>query len=128
MTGGLTDAEWVGLSLVLLGIVLLVALFVRRHVRVLAATDIPGSVIAGFLLLFLGPQVLGHWTGSDGLVPQELVDTLSRLPGLMINIVFACVMIAKVLPSVRDVWRESAPHVILGSIFSFGSSPSRLLR
>lgn len=116
----ISAAERVGLSLVYLGIVLLASLYVRRRVPGLAATHIPGSVIAGFLLLLLGPQVLGAWVGGDGLVPQEFVDVLSQLPGLMINVVFGGIMIGKSLPSIRDIWTESAPHVILGSVFSFG--------
>ncbi len=120
MVGEFSDSEWVGLSLVLLGIVLLAALFIRARVPGLAATHVPGSVIAGFLLLLVGPQALGSWTGSNGLVPQQVVDILSRLPGLMINIVFAGIMIGKKLPSIRDIWTESAPHVILGSVYSFG--------
>jgi ESS family glutamate:Na+ symporter len=53
-------------------------------------------------------------------VPQNVVDVLSPLPGLLINVVFAGVMIGKALPDVRAIWTESAPHVILGSVFSFG--------
>jgi ESS family glutamate:Na+ symporter len=116
----ITSAEWVGVSLVCLGIVLMASMYIRRHVPGLAATHLPASVIAGFLLLVIGPQVLGRWTGGDGLVPQAVVDVLSTLPGLLINVVFAGIMIGKRLPDVRSIWTESAPHVILGSVFSFG--------
>lgn len=120
MLATFTSAEWVGLSFVLLGIVLMASIYVRRHVPGLAASHIPASVIAGFLLLGLGPQVLGTWTGGDGLVPQDIVDVLSTLPGLLINVVFGGIMIGKALPGARALWTESAPHVILGSAFSFG--------
>ncbi len=120
MFGEFNDAQWVGISLVYLGIVLIAALYVRRHVRFLARVHIPGSVIAGFLLLLLGPQVLGQTLGDHDVVPQQVMDVLSRLPGLLINVVFAGIMIGKVLPSPRRLWDEAAPHVILGSVFSFG--------
>lgn len=54
------------------------------------------------------------------LVPAQAVDVMSRLPGLMINVVFAGIMIGKALPSVKQIWNDAAPHVILGSVFSFG--------
>lgn len=120
MLAAITSAEWVGLSLIVLGIVLMASMYVRRHVPGLAASHVPASVVAGFLLLLIGPQVLGSWTGGDGLVPQEIVDVLSTLPGLMINVVFGGIMIGKALPGARSLWTESAPHVILGSAFSFG--------
>ncbi|WP_348789956.1 sodium:glutamate symporter [Leifsonia sp. NPDC080035] len=120
MFGEFSDTQWVALSFVLLGIALLVATLVRRYVPPLHRLYIPASVIAGFLILILGPQILGALTGTDGLIPRAAVDVLSRLPGLMINIVFAGVMLGKRLPSVKSFWGESAPHFILGSVFSFG--------
>ena len=120
MFAGYTDAQWAGIAFVLLGIALMLAVVLRRFVPFLAALYIPASVIAGFLILLLGPQVLGAITGGWSLVPPEAASVMARLPGLMINIVFAGIMIGKSLPSVRQIWTESAPHVILGSVFSFG--------
>ena len=120
MFGEYSDAQWIALAFVFLGITLILAIAVRRYVGILERLYIPASVIAGFLILLLGPQVLGALTGAWSLFPDRVVDVLVRLPGLMINIVFAGIMIGKSLPSVRTIWRESAPHVILGSVFSFG--------
>lgn len=118
--GDYTDVQWVALGFVYLGIALIVALLIRRYVPVLARLYLPASVIAGFFLLLAGPQVLGAITGGWSLIPAEALDVMARLPGLMINIVFAAIMIGKSLPKVRQIWTESAPHVILGSVFSFG--------
>jgi ESS family glutamate:Na+ symporter len=116
----LTDAQWVAFSFVFLGIALVCGMLVRRAVRWLATFFIPASVVAGFLLLLAGPQVLGELTGGWSLVPEQVVPVLSALPGLLINVVFGGIMIGKRLPSVRRIWDEAAPHVILGSVFSFG--------
>lgn len=120
MFGGYTDAQWAGIAFVLLGIALLAAVLLRRVVPILARLYLPASVIAGFLILLLGPQVLGEFTSGWSLIPVETAEVMARLPGLMINVVFAGIMIGKRLPSVRQIWDESAPHVILGSVFSFG--------
>ena len=118
MFGEYTDAQWAGLGLVYLGIALVAALVIRRFIPLLARLYLPASVIAGFLVLLLGPQVLGL-TGFS-LIPAQAVDVMSRLPGLLINVVFAGIMIGKALPSVKQIWNDAAPHVILGSVFSFG--------
>ncbi len=119
MFGEFTDAQWVGLGLIYVGIALIVALIVRRLVPVLAKLYIPACVIAGFLILLLGPQVLGALAGWSPIAGSALA-VIERLPGLLINVVFGGIMIGKSLPAVKQIWRESAPHVILGSVFSFG--------
>lgn len=120
MFGEYTDVQWAALGFVYLGLALIIAMAIRRAVPVLARLYLPASVIAGFFLLLTGPQVMGAATGGWSLVPGEALDVMARLPGIMINIVFAAIMIGKSLPKLKDIWRESAPHVILGSIFSFG--------
>lgn len=54
MFGEYSDAQWVGLGLVYLGIALVLAAVVRREVPILARLYLPASVIAGFLILLLG--------------------------------------------------------------------------
>ncbi len=120
MFGEYTDVQWVALGFVYLGMALIVAMVIRRFVPILAKMYLPASVIAGFFLLLAGPQILGAITGGWSLIPQEALAVMSRLPGLMINVVFAAIMIGKSLPRVRRIWTDSAPHVILGSAFSFG--------
>lgn len=120
MFGEYTDVQWVALGFVYLGMALVVAMVIRRYVPVLGRMYLPASVIAGFFMLLAGPQVLGAVTGGWSLIPAEALDVMARLPGLMINVVFAAIMIGKSLPKVKQIWVESAPHVILGSAFSFG--------
>ena len=95
MSESFTDAQWVGFSFVLLGMALICAMLVRRWVPWLAAVYIPTSVIAGFLILLAGPQVLGKLTDGWCLIPARTVPVLSALPGLLITIVFGGIMIGK---------------------------------
>lgn len=120
MLESLTDPQWVAFSFLLLGMALLAGVFVRRVVPWLASVYIPTSVIAGFLILLAGPQLLGALTNGWSLVPGQVVEVLSTLPGLMINIVFGGILVGKTLPSMRAIWGHAAPHAILGSVFSFG--------
>lgn len=120
MSFDLSDAQWAGFSIVVLGIVLLLATVVRRYVPLFASLFIPTSVIAGFVILLIGPQILGVWTDTDGAIPGEVLAIWATLPGLLINVVFAAVMLGKKLPKPAQIWRASAPHVIFGSALSFG--------
>jgi len=115
-----TDAQVVGLALVVLALIIFVSWLVRRRVAVLQRLYIPTAVIGGFAMLILGPQVLGALTSSRGLFPVEIIDVWRTLPGLLINVVFGAIMIGKRLPKVGALWDLSAPHFILGSTFSFG--------
>ena len=51
--------EQVGLSLLVLGLVLLVGKVVRIRSRVAQKLFLPTSIIAGLLALLVGPEVLG---------------------------------------------------------------------
>jgi glutamate:Na+ symporter, ESS family len=116
----LTEAQWVGFSFVLLGMALICGMLVRKAVPWLAAVYIPTSVLAGFLILLAGPQVLGKVTNGWSLIPAETVPVLSALPGVLINVVFGGILVGKTLPSFRRIWDDAAPHAILGGVFSFG--------
>jgi len=110
----------VGFSFVLVGMALICGMLVRRLVPWLAAVYVPASILAGFLILLAGPQVLGKVANGWSLIPAQTIPVLSALPGLLINIVFGGIMVGKTLPSMRRIWNDAAPHAILGGVFSFG--------
>lgn len=110
----------VGLSLVFLGLLLGISSLIRHNVRTLQRLHVPAAVIGGFVTLLAGPQVLGHLTGGEGIFPAGVLDFWAVLPGLLINVVFAALLIGKPLPSIRVLWDASAPHVISGMLYSFG--------
>lgn len=120
MIGRLTDAQTVGLALVILGALFVVGWWVRSRVPALRTLFIPASIIAGFLVLLLGPQVLGRLTGTQGLFPAEVLETWRSLPGLLINVVFGAIMIGKTLPRPRQLWQAAAPHALFGTFLSLG--------
>lgn len=120
MFDAFTEAQWVGFSFLFLGMALICGMLVRHIVPWFAAVYIPTSVLAGFLILLTGPQVLGAVGNGMTLVPAQVIAVLATLPGLLINVVFGGILIGKTLPSTRRIWQHAAPHVILGSVFSFG--------
>lgn len=115
----LTDAQTVGLATAILGTMFLAGWFVRQ-LRFLSALYIPAAIVAGFLTLLLGPQVLGRLTGTNGLFPSAVEDVWRVMPGLMINVVFGAIMIGKTLPGPRQLWKAAAPHALFGTFLSLG--------
>ncbi|KUI30367.1 sodium:glutamate symporter [Mycobacterium sp. IS-1742] len=116
----LTDPQTVGLAMVVLGIMFAVGWLVRARITFLRALFIPSSVIAGFLVLLLGPQVLGKLTGTNGLFPEAVIQVWRVLPGLLINVVFGAIMIGKTLPKPKQLWHSAAPHALFGTFLSLG--------
>ncbi|WP_350342449.1 sodium/glutamate symporter [Proteinivorax tanatarense] len=117
----------IGFSLLLLGLLLVIGKLIRIKTPILQNLFLPSSLIAGFLALILGPEVLGHFDLSRislwfeaGLFPEYSLTTWSALPSLMINIVFAALFLGQALPSLNKVWKLAGPQVVLGYIISFG--------
>src|SRR5699024_1903945 len=63
-----------------LGILLLVGIIVRIKFKVFKRFVIPASLIAGFIGLILGPDVLGF-------LPVEMVQTWAGYSGILISVV-----------------------------------------
>src|SRR5690625_3619247 len=99
----------VALAILLLGVLALIGIAVRAYSRTTQKLFLPVSLIAGFIALIVGPQVLGRlggWLGWDGLTEGGLfgADVLavwSELPGLLISVVFAALFLGRDRKSTR---------------------------
>ena len=80
ITGGTLDALIVYVSI--LGILLLVASWLRLKIPILKKYHIPAALIAGLIGLILGPHFIG-------LVPKHITSCWSALSGRLIVFVFA---------------------------------------
>ncbi|KAB2332387.1 sodium/glutamate symporter [Bacillus mesophilum] len=114
-----------GFALVLLAILLVLAMWVRLKISILQKLFLPASLIGGFLALLLGPEVLGRLVSNlgfsrleSGLFTEEIVEVWADLPGLLINVVFACLFIGVSLPKPKRIWKIGGPHTALGYTIS----------
>lgn len=121
--------EGVFLALVIAGLLLLAGKVVRDRVRLFRSLFIPSSVIAGCFALLLGPQVLGvvirRIAGSDhllanGVIPAEVLEVWSSMPGILISVVFASLFLGKRIPGIRDIWLKAGPQVAFGQAVAWG--------
>lgn len=117
-------------AFVLLGLLVLVARFVKYHVRLFQTLYLPESIIAGAIALLLGPAVLGAIATSlgvdseaylaGGIFPESIRTVWSQCPGVFINIVFAALFLGEYIPNPRDIWRKASPQVAFGQTIAWG--------
>ncbi|CCV66487.1 Sodium/glutamate symporter [Paracholeplasma brassicae] len=112
----------IGLSILVLAIALLIAKIIRINFKIFSKFFLPSSVIAGFLLLMIGPEVLGKFLDKSpyGLLTVEMLTVFKSLPGLLITIIFASLFIGKKLPKVKDIWKTAGPQVAFGQTLAWG--------
>src|SRR5262245_40061002 len=116
----LRSAEDVGLSLVILMLMFACAALIRGRARPLRALFIPTAVIGGFLILVLGPEGLGRLIGGTGVFSAQTFAVWKALPGLLVNVMCATLLLGERLPSLKTIWSISGTHVIMAGIMSAG--------
>lgn len=99
------------LSFGLLCLLLGVGYAVRRRVVLLQRLYLPASVIAGLIGLAVFQTVP---------VPDTVLKSWSQLPGLLINVVFACLFLGVEVPRLSRVWRSASRQLAYGQIVAWG--------
>jgi len=97
------------------GLCVLLALgkLLRVNVRFFQRLYLPSSVIGGLLgLLIL--QTCGQW------ISPEWTAGWTKLPGLLINVVFAALFLGVTVPKLSTVWKKAGPQLAYGQIVAWG--------
>jgi glutamate:Na+ symporter, ESS family len=113
MAFSLGDVFWAG---IILAVLLLVSRMIRQNTSVFRRIFLPSSIIAGALALLLGPEVLGARTPF----PDTMVAVWAAMPGILINVVFAALLMGKRLPTLRQIWHYAGPQVCFGQTMAWG--------
>jgi ESS family glutamate:Na+ symporter len=114
------SANDIGLAFITLSLVFLGAALIRRWTSFLRRLFIPTALIGGFLALALGPEGVGRLTDSHGAFSPEIFGVWEVLPGLLINVMCASLLLGERLPHVSKIWDASSPHVIMAGVMSSG--------
>lgn len=123
-------------TFIFIGLALLAGKGLRSLIPVLKKLFLPSSVLGGILILLAGPQVLGilfrgvlapDHTLSQGLIPGEVLQVLGGLPGLLISVVFAALLMGKPIPHIREIWRRAGAQIVFGQSLAWGQYVSGLL-
>ncbi|ABS62399.1 sodium/glutamate symporter [Parvibaculum lavamentivorans DS-1] len=114
-----TSFATISSALAIIWVMLIVSKYLRWRLAVLARLFIPGSVVAGFILMFAGPEVAGAMSGVE-LVPEDVLDVWRQLPALLINVVFAGLFLGKIIPGPRQIWHRAGPVIAYGQAIAWG--------
>ena len=123
------SADQIGFSLLMLAVLLYAGKWVRMNWRPAQQLFLPASILAGGIGLILGPGVLGavmRLIGGDdapmaqGAIPESMLDIWSELPGLLINVVFATLLLGVPLPKWKRVWSLAGPQLAFGVTLGAG--------
>ncbi|GEL08653.1 sodium/glutamate symporter [Salisediminibacterium halotolerans] len=121
--------DQIGFAFIILGFFLIIGKWIRVFSPLLQQLFLPSSIIAGLLALLAGPEVLGAIAETvfsadhalaEGLIPPNVIEVWSALPGLLISIVFASLFLGTTLPSLKKVWFTGGPQVAMGQMVSWG--------
>lgn len=80
---------------------------------------LPTSLLAGLLLLLLGPSIAGNYFPQWQL-PVQYYDAWAVLPKYMIVLVFAGLFLGKPFLSFRKMWRLAGPQAAFGQTIAWG--------
>ncbi|MDP8218375.1 MAG: sodium/glutamate symporter [Candidatus Theseobacter exili] len=94
-------------------VVLIAGVFLRLKVSLFRRYFIPASVIGGILGLII-IQLPGDF------VPYSCIAGWNKLPGILINIVFASLFLGVRLPSIKKIWGIAGPQVVYGQMVAWG--------
>ena len=89
---------------------------IKRLFPLLKRYYIPSALLAGTLGLILIAAPI-TWLN---LIPESVIETWSGWPGLLINVVFACLFLGKRILSARETWRLAGPQVVFGQTLAWG--------
>ena len=101
------------MSLCAICVLLVTGIVIRSCFPVFQRFFIPSSVIAGFAGLIV-INTLGH------LLSPEWFATFGKLPGFLINIVFAGLFLGTAPTSLKKIWHLAAPQFCFGQIIAWG--------
>lgn len=101
------------------GVIALAAQVVRSFFPILREYHIPISFVGGLIALILGNQVSGHFF-NFAIIDAEISEAWSEMTLPLVNIIFACLFLGRVLPSLRKGLSMAAPQAAFGQTLAWG--------
>lgn len=99
-------------AVTVLGLLILAGVVLRLLIAPLRRLFIPAALVGGILGAALGPY-------GAGLFPDTMVTTWAGLPGVLITVVFAPMLIGVRIPSLKKSYGLVAPQLLFGYMGDF---------
>ena len=103
-------------SFIAICLLLITGHVLRSKLKFLQWLYLPSCVIAG--LLGLAVIQLCSYKGWN--IPAEWTAGWSKLPGVLINVVFACLFLGVQIPGIKKIWRHAGPQLAYGQVVAWG--------
>ena len=97
----------------LLSALLFLGKVVRVFVPLLQRCYLSSSVVGGLIGLVL-------FQCFPGFFPREVIAVIGKLPGFMINVVFATLFLGVVTPPLKTVFKRAFPQLCFGQMLAWG--------
>ena len=96
-----------------LSILLVLGKILRTLVPLFQKLYLPSSVIGGIFGLIIF-SVFGDK------IPSDIIGGIKRIPGFMINVIFAALFLGAVTPKIKTVFKYAFPQICMGQILAWG--------
>ncbi len=97
----------------LLSVLLIIGKMLRSSFQIFQRTYLPSSVIGGLIGLLL-------LTVFRDFIPEEWISATKKLPGFLINVIFATLFLGMCPPKLKDIFKIALPQLCLGQILAWG--------
>ena len=94
-------------------LLLVLGKIIRVKVKLFQKLYLPASIIGGILGLII-IQIFGSS------IPSDWTAGWIKLPGFLINIVFAALFLGVAIPSLSTIWEKAGPQLAYGQIVAWG--------
>ena len=96
-----------------LSVLLVLGKILRTSLSIFQRLYLPSSVIGGLLGLFI-ISVFHEY------IPAEWINTTKKLPGFLINVIFATLFLGVTTPKFKEIFKIALPQLCLGQIMAWG--------
>lgn len=97
----------------ILSLLLVLGKTLRTFIPVFQKLYLPSSVIGGLLGLLIF-SLFGKY------LPAELLNGIKKLPGFIINVIFAALFLGAVTPRLKTVLTTAFPQICMGQLLAWG--------
>ena len=112
----MSTSEIAVVSFISLCVLVWVGHLIRMKIRLMGKLYLPSSVIAGLIGLAIVQCCRAYGTP----LPEGVTTVWGKLPGFLINIVFACLFLGMAIPGIKTIWRHAGPQLAYGQIVAWG--------
>ena len=96
-----------------LSLLLLLGKILRTLIPLFQRLYLPSSVIGGLLGLII-------FSCCGEYIPAELANGIKKIPGFMINVIFAALFLGAAAPKLKTVFSIAFPQICLGQLLAWG--------